>query len=78
MKVSFGAEMTVKMAWRESSDLLLLLATRFLHLEGNVYRDELPSWTIGGTLSVKDCSFTTDTLGIAVFEIRSGINDADR
>ena len=63
MKVSFGAEMSVTIAWRESSDLLLLLllAVRFLHLEGNVYCDELQSWTMGGPLSVKDCSFTIET-----------------
>ena len=61
MKFPFGAEMAMTMAWRESSDLLLLLAARFLHLEGNVYGDELQSWTMGGTLSLKDCSFTIET-----------------
>ena len=51
--------MTMTMAWRGSSDLLLLLlAARFLHLEGIAYRDELQSSTMSGTLLVKDCSFT--------------------
>ena len=56
--------MGVTMAWRESSDLLLLLlllAARFLNLEGNVCCDELRSWTTGGTLFVKDCSCTIET-----------------
>ena len=60
MKVSFGAEMAVTMAWRESSDVLLL-ATRFLSLEGKAYCYEHQPRTVDGTHFVKDCSFVTET-----------------